>query len=77
MMTMLIAAYDTEHATECLPACHAITEVHRRMGIPATFFIVGKLLEEQGKEFHAALDDGLFEIGSHTYSHKMLRDQPF
>ena len=76
-MTMFIAAYDTEHSTECLPACHAITEVHRRMGIPATFFIVGKRLEDNAKEFRAALDDPLFEIGSHTYSHKMLRDHPF
>lgn len=76
-MTLFIPAYDTEHATECLPACRAIVEVHRRMDVPATFFIVGKLLEENGKAFREVLDDPLFEISSHTYSHKMLRDHPF
>jgi len=76
-MTMFIPAYDTEHSTECLPECHAIVKVHQQMEIPATFFIVGKCLEASGREFRATLDNPLFEIGSHTYSHKMLRDQPF
>lgn len=74
--TRYIAAYDTE-STKCLEACRKIVEVHKRFQIPATFFIVGKLLEENSSEYRKLLDDPLFEIASHTYSHKMLRQNPF
>jgi len=75
-MTLYIAAYDTESAS-CLAACRRIVEVHRRHEMPATFFITGKVLEAGGPEYRALLDDPLFEIASHTYSHKSLRDHPF
>jgi peptidoglycan/xylan/chitin deacetylase (PgdA/CDA1 family) len=74
--TRYIAAYDTE-STRCLEACRKIVEVHKRFQIPATFFIVGKLLEENSSAYRTLLDDPLFEIASHTYSHKMLRENPF
>lgn len=74
--TRYIAAYDTESA-KCLEACRKIVEVHKRFQMPATFFIVGKLLEENSSEYRKLLDDPLFEIASHTYSHKMLRENPF
>lgn len=45
--------------------------------MPATFFIVGKALEADPTDYKELLDDSLFEIASHTYSHKMLRDHPF
>ena len=44
--------------------------------MPATFFIVGKALEPTQRDTVPLLDDPLFEIASHTYSHKMLRDHP-
>jgi peptidoglycan/xylan/chitin deacetylase (PgdA/CDA1 family) len=44
--------------------------------MPATFFIVGKTLEESPSEYRALLDDPLFEVASHSYSHGMLRDHP-
>lgn len=73
-----IAAYDTEAPGRCLAACRAIAEVHERLGIPATFYIVGKLLEEEGAAYRALLgDSSLFEIASHTYAHRLLRDHPF
>lgn len=50
--------------------------MHRKHQIPATFFIVGKVLENNPDEFRRLLDDPLFEIASHTWSHRMLRDQP-
>jgi peptidoglycan/xylan/chitin deacetylase (PgdA/CDA1 family) len=75
-MTLYIAAYDTEQPA-CLAACRRIVEVHRRHEMPATFFITGKALEASGHEYRALLDDPLFEIASHTYSHKSLRDHPF
>ncbi len=75
-MTLYIAAYDAESA-ECLAACRRIVQAHRRHELPATFFITGKVLEADPDEYRRLLDDPLFEVASHTYSHKMLRDQPF
>jgi peptidoglycan/xylan/chitin deacetylase (PgdA/CDA1 family) len=74
--TRYIAAYDTE-SPNCLEACRKIVEVHKRHNMPATFFIVGKTLEANPREYKDLLDDPLFEIASHTYSHRMLRDNPF
>lgn len=74
-MTLYIAAYDTE-SPNCLPAVRKIVEVHRRYQMPATFFIVGKTLEANPDEYRALLDDPLFEVASHTYSHRMLIDHP-
>lgn len=74
-MTQYIAAYDTE-SPACLAACRKIVEVHRRHEMPATFFIVGTTLEANRREWVELLDDPLFEVASHTYSHKMLRDHP-
>ena len=74
--TRYIAAYDTESAM-CLRGCRKIVEVHKRMEMPATFFIVCRTLEANPKEYKQLLDDPLFEIASHSWSHKMLRDNVF
>jgi peptidoglycan/xylan/chitin deacetylase (PgdA/CDA1 family) len=74
--TSYIAAYDTE-SPACLAACRKIVEVHKRLQLPATFFITGKTLEGNPSEYRQLLDDPLFEIATHTYSHRMLRDNPF
>ncbi|MBN2326454.1 MAG: polysaccharide deacetylase family protein [Candidatus Omnitrophica bacterium] len=74
--TRYIAAYDTESPT-CLKACRKIVEAHKKHAMPATFFVVGKTLEANASEYRSLLDDPLFEIASHTYSHRMLRDHPF
>lgn len=71
-----IAAYDTE-SPACLKACEKIVAVHQRLQIPATFFILAKLLEAHPKEYRALLDDPLFEVASHTHDHQMLRDNAF
>jgi peptidoglycan/xylan/chitin deacetylase (PgdA/CDA1 family) len=71
-----IAAYDTE-SPACLAACRRIVEVHKRFEMPATFFIVGKMLEAHPAKYRRLLDDPLFEIASHTYTHQMLRDNDF
>lgn len=74
-MTRYVAAYDTESA-ECLAACHRIVEVHHEHQMPATFFVVGRTLEANPREYRELLDDPLFEVCSHTYSHQLLRDHP-
>jgi len=77
LVTKYIAAYDTE-SKECLLACRRIRQIHERFEFPATFFVVGKRLEEASSEYRALLGDvPSFEIASHTYSHRMLRDHPF
>ena len=75
-MTRYIAAYDAE-STHCYAACRKIVEIHREFDMPATFFIVGKHLAERPDEYRALLDDPLFEIASHTWSHGMLKDNPY
>jgi len=71
--TRYIAAYDTE-SPACLAACREIVAVHKRLEMPATFFITGKTLEANAKEYKALLADPLFEVASHTWSHKLLCD---
>jgi len=73
-MTRYLAAYDTEHAELCLPAVGRLVELHRRLEVPATFFIVGKLLQKDGPEYRRLLDDPLFDVQTHTWSHPMLKD---
>ena len=71
--TRYVAAYDTE-SPACLKACRKIVEVHKRLEMPATFFIVGRTLEANAAEYKGLLGDPLFEVASHTWSHKLLRD---
>jgi len=71
--TRYIAAYDTE-SPGCLEACRKIVEVHKRLDMPATFFIVGRTLEANVAQYKELLADPLFEVASHTWSHKLLRD---
>jgi len=71
--TRYIAAYDTE-SPACLSACRKIIEIHKRLQMPATFFITGRTLEANAKEYRELFADPLFEVASHTWSHKLLRD---
>ncbi len=75
-MTAYIAAYDTEQPG-CLPGVRKIVQVHHRRQMPATFFLVGRTLQADAGEYRRLLDDPLFEVASHTWSHGMLRDHPF
>jgi peptidoglycan/xylan/chitin deacetylase (PgdA/CDA1 family) len=73
-MTRFLPAYDVEHAELCLPGVERLAALHRRFEAPATFFIVGKLLEKDGPAFRKLLDDPLFDVQTHTYSHQALKD---
>lgn len=74
--TRYIAAYDTE-SSGCLEACRKIVEVHKRIEMPATFFMLGKTLDADPAKYRKLLDHPLFEVATHTYSHQMLRDNDF
>ena len=75
-MTHYVAAYDTE-SPDCLAALRTIVAVHEKYAMPATFFLVAGLLDNQAAEYRALLrDHPLFEIACHSYSHMVLRDTP-
>jgi hypothetical protein len=74
-MTRYVFAYDLEDPDLCLRAAPRLVELHRRHEIPATFFVVGTVLERRGGELRAIFgDDALLEVASHTYSHRLLKD---
>ena len=55
---------------ELFPAgVRAVTRVHLELKLPATFFVVAKLLENAGPEPVEILDHPLFDIQCHSYSH--------
>ena len=61
--------YEGERLEECLAGIRAVAEVHLKLGLPATFFVVAKLLENAGAELRGILDQPLFDIQCHSYSH--------
>jgi peptidoglycan/xylan/chitin deacetylase (PgdA/CDA1 family) len=46
-----------------------VADVHKRKNLPATFFLVAKLVEYTGSELHTILDDPLFDLQCHSYTH--------
>ncbi|MCS7254594.1 MAG: polysaccharide deacetylase family protein [Armatimonadota bacterium] len=74
-MTSYVFSYDVEHPQLCIKALPTIVEIHRRYEVPATLFILGRVIEEKSEELRRLLiGDSLFDIQSHTYSHKLLKD---
>lgn len=73
-MTMYLPSYDIE-SIRCLKGVREIALHHKAFNLPATFFIVGELLENEAwaEELVSYIDDPLFEIGNHTYSHLLLK----
>jgi len=74
--TRFIAAYDTE-SKACIENLETIVHMHQKHNIPATFFIVSSILNEGNISMvKELLDDPLFEIASHSYSHTVVLDHP-
>ncbi|NLC56379.1 MAG: polysaccharide deacetylase family protein [Armatimonadetes bacterium] len=75
MATHYIFAYDLESPDRCVEAAPVLARLHEKYAIPATFFCLGTVLEQKGKELKAIFGDSpLFDLQSHTYAHQMLRD---
>ncbi len=73
-MTVYVAAYDLEaEPRRSIPAAEAVAAIHRKHELPATFFVVARLLELAGDEYRRILDDELFDIQCHSYSHRRLK----
>lgn len=74
--TTYIASYDTE-SKACIENLEAIVNMHKKHEMPATFFIVADILNMSNKSMvKELLDDPLFEIASHSYSHTVVLDHP-
>ncbi|MBI3947495.1 MAG: polysaccharide deacetylase family protein [Armatimonadetes bacterium] len=73
-MTHYIFAYDLENPEACVRAAPVLARLHEQHEIPATFFLLGRVLEQTGAELKPILDSPLFDLQSHTYAHQMLRD---
>ncbi len=73
-MTRYVFAYDLE-SDICVTAARTIAEIHRRWKVPATFFILGKTIESHEQDLREIFEgDELFDIESHTYSHRLFKD---
>lgn len=74
-MTQYVFNYDVEHPELCIKATRILVALHRKYEVPATFFILGKVIEQKRDELRNIFDgDELFDIQSHTYSHKLIKD---
>ena len=80
-MTAYVAVYDDSERDPQLPASRIVVDIHRRLGIPATFCIVTKPLEDDhalARAYRDLLsnpaDDGLIRVIPHSHTHAMLLD---
>ena len=48
-------------------------EMHNRLNVPATLFIVGQTLEQNVEAFQSIAQDPLLDLQQHTYSHQLLK----
>ena len=64
--------YEGERLDECLAGVRAVAEVHLNHNLPATFFLVGKLVEHAGPRLRELLEHPLFDIQCHSYTHANL-----
>jgi peptidoglycan/xylan/chitin deacetylase (PgdA/CDA1 family) len=67
-------SYEGERLRECLAGVRAVAEVHLRLDAPATFFLVGKLVEHARRELRALLDQPIFDLQCHSYTHANLME---
>jgi polysaccharide deacetylase len=74
-MTEYVFHYDLEDPDLCIKATPRLVALHMRYEVPATFFMLGRTLEIHATDLRRIIpDDPLFDIQSHTYSHRMLKD---
>jgi peptidoglycan/xylan/chitin deacetylase (PgdA/CDA1 family) len=83
MITHFISAFDTERAAtkhNCLTAWHEIGAALRRAKngpLPATAFVVGKLLEDFPDTCRGLMSRPEIEVATHSYSHRVILPHPW
>ena len=65
-------SYAPDSVDEFLAGVRAVAEAHLEREIPASFFLVAKMIELAGPELRSILDSPLFDIQSHTFTHPGL-----
>ena len=65
-------SYTPAHIIEFLNGVRAVADVHLQRDAPASFFLVAKMLELAGPELRAILDNPLFDIQCHSFTHPNL-----
>lgn len=64
--------YSPPRIRQFLEGVRAVASVHLERAAPATFFLVARMLDEAGPDLIRILDDPLFEVESHSYTHPNL-----
>lgn len=74
-MAYLLIGYDVEHRDPAVtrPFLKRMRELHEKLNIPASLFIVGKTLEHSPDAFRELVGHPLFDLQQHTYSHMLLK----
>jgi peptidoglycan/xylan/chitin deacetylase (PgdA/CDA1 family) len=62
-------SYEGARLQAFLAGVRAVAEVHLTLKLPATFFVVAKLLENAASELVQILDQPNFDVQCHSYSH--------
>ncbi|MDQ4137648.1 MAG: polysaccharide deacetylase family protein [Actinomycetota bacterium] len=74
-MATFLLGYDVEHLDPDVTRAflQRAAQLHREYGVPATLFVLGQTLERNVDALGELVDDPLFDIQQHTYSHKPLK----
>jgi len=67
-----VARYDQQSLKDFLNGVQAVAEVHANSQTPATFFIVAKLLDYVSNELRSILNNPIFDLQCHSYTHPDL-----
>ena len=62
-------SYTGKRLKECLDGIASVAEVHKSKNLPATFFLVAKLVENAAAELRTLLDHPLFDLQCRSYTH--------
>jgi peptidoglycan/xylan/chitin deacetylase (PgdA/CDA1 family) len=75
---ILCVGYDVERGDPGVTRhfLKAMTRIHRERNVPCTLFITGQTLERNVDLFRSLLDDPLFDLQQHTYSHLIFHEAP-
>ena len=69
-----VVSYEGERLKDCLAGVRAVAEAHLERDAPATFFIVARLLDAATAELVEILDQPIFDIASHSYTHPDIKN---
>lgn len=75
-MATILIGYDVERYTEprvTREFLRVMTRVHEELQIPSTLFVLGRVVEQQAYRLRPLVQNPLFDIQQHGYSHQPLK----